>query len=224
MKRLPFRTEHLDWLEKYGLKNIPADACCYLKFEPGESIIREGDPLLWLLIVVSGHSKVCRSATNGKNLILCFYVSEGTIGEIELLAGKEHATAAMIAISPFECVAVDYQLCIRELETNVVFSRRLGYEMAQKMIRNDDRLLSSALCTGEQRLCSYILQNSDRGLFTDILTDTSCSIGVSYRHLLRMLNQLCADKILEKRKSGFYILNEEDLVHRSCDSIERNTL
>lgn len=217
MERLPFQTEYLSWLAKYGLQDVPRADCCRLRFEPGECIIREGDPLLWLGIVIRGRSKVCRTAANGKNLILCFYVSDGTIGEIELLAGKEYATATMLAISTFECVAVDYRFCLKELGTNAVFLRQLGNEMAQKMIRNDDNLLSCALCTGEQRLCSYILQNSNRGMFMDVLTDTSCSIGVSYRHLLRMLNQLCADHVLEKQKSGFYVLDYDALVRRSCE-------
>ncbi len=218
MKMLPFQMEYLDWLASYGLQNIPQNVCHYLHFEPGEIITREGDLLLWMLIVVSGHSKVCRTAANGKNLILCFYISNGTVGDIELLAGKEYATATMIAISPFECIAVDYQTCIKELRTNTLFLQRLGYELAQKMLRNDERLLSSALCTGEQRLRSYILENSNRDMFTDVLTDVSCSIGVSYRHLLRMLNQLCTNKILEKRQNGFHILDRKHLIRLSCDS------
>lgn len=218
MIKLPFQMNYLDQLAKYGLQNIPKDSYSHLKFEPGEVMIREGEPILWLSIIISGRSKVYRTTTNGENLILCFYISEGTIGDIELLADKKYAIATMIAISPLECIAVDYQTCVKELKINATFSRQLGYEIAKKMINSDNKLLFSALCTGEQRLCSYILQNSNRGMFTDILTDVSCSIGISYRHLLRILNHLCIDKILEKRQNGFYILDQENLIRRSCDS------
>ncbi len=66
----------------------------------------------------------------------------------------------------------------------------------------------------------YILQNSHRSLFRDTLTDVSCSVGMSYRHMFRLLGQLCEEGILEKRESGYCIMKKEELARRSHTAAE----
>ena len=62
LKRLPLRKEHAARLAEYGLQNIPLNACCCLRFSAGEEVLREGQPIGWLSIVVDGNAKVCRTA------------------------------------------------------------------------------------------------------------------------------------------------------------------
>lgn len=183
-------------------------------------MLREGQPIGWLAIVVSGSAKVCRTAPNGKSLILCYYISGGLIGEIELLTRQGNATCSVKAVTDFVCIAVNCQDCLAELKTNVIFLNKLGMELAKKLTASSDNFTSNALCTGEQRLCAYILQNSHGGLFCDTLTDVSCSVGMSYRHMFRLLGQLCEEGILKKRESGYYISNQEELVRRSHTAAE----
>ncbi|MFR3758601.1 MAG: cyclic nucleotide-binding domain-containing protein, partial [Hungatella sp.] len=175
------RKEHAARLAEYGLQNIPLNACCCLRFSAGEEVLHEGQPISWLSIVVDGNAKVCRTAPNGKSLILCYNISRGLIGEVELMARQFNATCSVKAVTDFECIAVSYQNCLAELKTNLVFLNKLGTELAEKLTTSSDNFTSTALCTGEQRLCAYILQNSHRGLFRDTLTDVSCSVGMSYR-------------------------------------------
>lgn len=131
-----------------------------------------------------------------------------------------NATCSVKAVTDFECIAVSYQNCLAELKTNLVLLNKLGTELAEKLTTSSDNFTSTALCTGEQRLCAYILQNSHRGLFRDTLTDVSCSVGMSYRHMFRLLGQLCEEGILEKRESGYYIKNQEELARRSHTAAE----
>lgn len=218
MKKLPLENIHVQKLKEYGLQGVPFSACQCLRFAPGETVAREDETISRLAVVVQGRAKVCRTAANGKNLILCWYISEGMIGEVELLTGKRKATTTVTAISDFECVTVDFQYCAAELKTNLMFLNKLGSVLAEKLVGSTDNLASSFLYSGEQRLCSYILRNASRGIFNDMLTDVSCSICVSYRHLSRMLNRLCADGVLQKRKSGFFIQCQNELVRRSCET------
>lgn len=220
LKRLPLRKEHAARLAEYGLQNIPLNACCCLRFSAGEEVLHEGQPISWLSIVVDGNAKVCRTAPNGKSLILCYNISRGLIGEVELMARQFNATCSVKAVTDFECIAVSYQNCLAELKTNLVLLNKLGTELAEKLTTSSDNFTSTALCTGEQRLCAYILQNSHRGLFRDTLTDVSCSVGMSYRHMFRLLGQLCEEGILEKRESGYYIKNQEELARRSHTAAE----
>lgn len=215
LKRFPLKKTLIDKLAEYGLQNIPLDSCFYLHFSSGEEVLREGLPISWFYIITNGRAKVCRTDPNGKSLILCYYISDGMIGEIELMTKQEICTSTVMAITDFECIAIDYQNCMEELKTNTFFLNKIGVALAEKLSRSSDNFTSSALCTGEQRLCSYILQTSHHNIFNDILADVSCSIGLSYRHLFRLLTQLCEDKILDKRNSGYYILNRKELERRS---------
>ena len=149
LKRLPLRKEHAARLAEYGLQNIPLNACCCLRFSAGEEVLHEGQPISWLSIVVDGNAKVCRTAPNGKSLILCYNISRGLIGEVELMARQFNATCSVKAVTDFECIAVSYQNCLAELKTNLVFLNKLGTELAEKLTTSSDNFTSTALCTGD---------------------------------------------------------------------------
>lgn len=53
------------------------------------------------------------------------------------------------------------------------------------------------------------------GVFREPLSDTAQSVAVSYRHVFRIMNKLCAQGILEKTEEGFRILDPEALRRRS---------
>ena len=76
------KKKHIDKLSKYGLDANHLKQCTIFRFAPGETIYQEDFPITWLGIVVDGKAKVCCSSANGKNLVLCYFVSTGTIGGI----------------------------------------------------------------------------------------------------------------------------------------------
>ena len=208
LKRLPLKKEHTACLAEYGLQNVPISACCCLRFAAGEDVLREGHPIGWIAIVVEGNAKVCRTAPNGKSLILCYNISHGLIGEIELMTRQVNATSSVKAVTELECVAVSYQNCLAELKTNLVFLNKLGTELAEKLTASSDNFTSTALCTGEQRLCAYVIQNSHRGLFCDTLTDVSCSGGMSYRHMLSESLNKTRSFLPQAKQISFYSYTE----------------
>ena len=215
MKTVPLTQRHLALLEQYHLAGLPRGSCAGVVFEPGERIAREGVELQRLLLVLSGTAKVCRTAPNGKNLILCYYVSSGLIGEVELLTQQLPATTTVTALSRFEGVGIDFSSCLPELAHNTAFVRMLSTSLAEKLCTSSENYALAALCTAEERLCAYILQNAPRGLFSDVLSDVSCSVGTSYRHVFRLLGGLCADGVLEKTPAGYRILDPEALWRRA---------
>ena len=215
MKAIALTPEHLALLASYHLEGLPGPCCTGVVYRPGETVTREGAPIECLLLVVRGLAKVCRTAPNGKNLILCYYLSSGVVGEIELLTQQPPATTTVTAVSSFECVRVDLRSCLAELDRNLPFVRMLGAGLAEKLCASSDSCVLAALCTAEERLCAYILKNAPQGLFADVLSDVACSIGTSYRHVLRLLAGLCADGVLEKTPAGFRIRAPEELARRA---------
>lgn len=219
MRSGPLKKEHFDRLEGYGIRNMPLDQCLCLRFEAGETILHEGMEILYLLIVVTGKAKVCSAAENGRDLILCFYISDGIIGDVELMTNTYIAATSIIAMTDFQCIALPYEAYAAELKKNLTFLNILGKELSVKLLRSSRNYVSGALHSGEERLCSYILQASHENIFAEMLTDVACSTGMSYRHMFRLLNQLCADGILQKRENGYLILDRSRLIRRAPESV-----
>ena len=219
MKRTPLEKKNFDILSGYGIHSIEPNACECMRFKAGETILNEGAPITHLLIVVSGKAKVCSTAENGKDLLICYYISGGIMGDIELMTNTYVAATSIAAVTDFECISLPYKRNAADLKNNIEFMNRVGYELALKLLGSSKSRVNASLYSGEARLCSYILEAAHGDKFDDTLTDTACSIGISYRHLLRLVNKLCQDKVLEKKKKGFAVTDRKALISRSADGI-----
>lgn len=219
MKRTPLEKKHFDILSGYGIHNIEPNACECMRFKAGETILNEGAPITHLLIVVYGKAKVCSTAENGKDLLICYYISGGIMGDIELMTNTYVAATSIAAVTDFECISMPYKRNAADLKNNLEFMNRVGYELAVKLLGSSKSRVYASLYSGEARLCSYILEASRGNEFNDTLTDVACSIGMSYRHMFRLLNKLCDDRVLEKKKRGFIIADRDALISRSAERI-----
>lgn len=208
---------HLDLLDKYGLLDHQS-VCTVRKFSSGETIFAQGVEYKYIMIVVSGKVKVCTSAPSGKDLVLAYYLSSGLIGDVELMSDTTYATASVITLSAFECIIVPFQDNQDSMFQNLTFMTTLAKGLSENLISSSYNYTSNALYSGEQRLCTYILQGAYKNYFFDNLTDVAATIGISYRHLLRLLNKLCDDAILKREKRRFQILDKEQLVKRSSEA------
>ena len=208
---------HLDLLDKYGLLDHQY-VCTVRKFSSGETIFAQGVEYKYIMIVVSGKAKVCTSAPSGKDLVLAYYLSSGLIGDVELMSDTTYATASVITLSAFECIIVPFQDNQDSMFQNLTFMTTLAKGLSENLISSSYNYTSNALYSGEQRLCTYILQGAYKNYFFDNLTDVAATIGISYRHLLRLLNKLCDDAILKREKRRFQILDKEQLVKRSSEA------
>ncbi len=218
MQSSRLKKEHIKKLEEYGISNMNLNAGLCQRYKPGEAIYHEGMPISSLLIVVKGRAKVCTTAKNGKDLVLCYYISDGIMGDIEMMTNATTAASSVMAITEFECIALPYKNYAPDLKNNLAFLNKLGRELSNKLLISSKNYVFTALHSGEERLCSYILESSHHNVFRDVLTDVSSSTGMSYRHMFRLLNQLCADKILDKKDNGYLIIDREELIRRSADS------
>jgi CRP/FNR family putative post-exponential-phase nitrogen-starvation transcriptional regulator len=211
------KQHHLDLLNKYGLLDHQS-VCEVQQFKSGETIFSQGVEYKYIMIVVSGKAKVCTSAPSGKDLVLAYYLSSGLIGDVELMSNTTYATASVITLSPFEVIIVPFQDDQDSIFKNLTFMTTLARGLSENLINSSHNYTSNALYSGEQRLCTYILQGSYKNYFFDNLTDVAATIGISYRHLLRLLNKLCDDGILKREKRKFQITDMEQLKYRSSEA------
>jgi len=198
-------------LASCGIKAEELSAVARLHFSRGEMFVKDGMPLRWLLFPVSGKAKVCLTSKNGKTLILNYYVSGGIIGDIELMCNAKDAYTTLVALTDFVCIGIPVRENRKKLCGNLAFMNRVGKELAEKLLNSTNGFMADALHTARERLCSYILQTSCDGIFAEKLTDTASSVGISYRHLMRLMKELCERKALQRGNNGYRILNRKML-------------
>ena len=63
----------------------------------------------------------------------------------------------------------------------------------------------------ENRLAAFIQLSADQGVYKEKHTEICEYLGVSYRHLLYVLAQFCEEKILEKHKTSYHIIDDKRL-------------
>jgi len=211
MKKRAVTDRELKQLEIYGLKKNDVAEPAVIEFESEEFLLREGDPIYDLYFVLSGKAKVCMDVANGKRYVLCYFVSNGIIGDLELMAGQTEAFATVQAVTNFTCIGIPLALNAPLLKRNISFLNHIGKELAYKLKQSDTNSAVTVLHTLEERLAAYIIQTAVNGVFCETLTDVASLLGASYRHLLRCLDKLCAGGILRKQKNGFVITDEAGL-------------
>lgn len=202
-------------MRRYGLAPEKLTGCSARIYSFGERIISAGETCGRLFIVTQGRAKVGVTAPNGKDLILCFYLSDGLMGDLEMFCGAETNTTSVTAAGALHCIAIPVASNFAYLDGNLAFTKIAASELAKKLLRSSNSVVESTLYTAEIRLCRHILAASDSGCFRDTMTNTAHSIGVSYRHLYRMMGSLCREGLLKKTDAGYRILDGAGLERRA---------
>ncbi|MBV7390805.1 cyclic nucleotide-binding domain-containing protein [Enterococcus alishanensis] len=215
MNRNELTEEYLPILQKWQLKSQELKDCQIFIFNPRERIVTEDEEINHFLLMVSGRAKVCNFASNGKNLILGYYISAGLIGDVELMTHQKTATSTIVSISECICIAIPIKQNYQILRNNLQFINALAEELAKKLNENSHNYFASAVYSGEARLAYYILENAYKNYFQDNLRDVAGSVGLSYRHLFRILNHFIDEGLLEKKDEGYFIKEAAILKEKS---------
>lgn len=197
-------------LEDFGLERSDYPDARLRQYRRGEFLCRQGCPMEELLFVVEGRVKVCAVTPADKTLLFCYNGPGTLVGEVELMTG-EAVTTSLQADGTVRCVALPMKKYAASLRGNIRFMNRVAHMLAQIVARNAVNDTFNILAPLEARLRAYIAHSQRQGVFAGRLTETAEYLGVSYRHLLRTMNDLCARGILEKTRGGYRILQPLEL-------------
>ncbi len=204
-------------LQEYDLVALDPSRALLIRFERGEWLMLAEQELKYLYILLSGKAKVCTSETGGRNLLLCYYISDGILGDVELMMGRREAISSVQALTQVVCIGLPMGVYAPALLAHPPFLLRVGKGLANKLHDSVANTTEIILRPFEARLCSYLLQSAQDGLFSERLLDVSEQLGVSYRHLLRSLRNLCDAGILKKQPNGYLIINERGLRKKAAE-------
>ena len=211
MQKQKLPEQYASALAEYALDWMDLSAAVLIRFERCEWMLLAEQEISYLYVMLSGKAKVCMSDAGGRNLLLCYYVSEGIMGDVELMMGRHEAISSVQAVSTVECIGLPLSVYAPALLSHLPFALRAAKGLAIKLHDSVASTTEIILRPFEARLSSYLLQSAQGGVFSERLIDVAEQLGVSYRHLLRALKALCEEGVLEKRKDGYHILKETEL-------------
>lgn len=187
------------------------DICPYtsiVKFDSGESILREGENPAFLYYLMDGRAKLFISQENGRISLINFLNAPCFIGEMELL-GAQNAANGVMAITPCTCYAIHIDDCKSQILNDAKFLRHLCLFLSKKAIGNTANYTQNQSYPLEVRLANFILLTSCNRMYREKHTEVSEFLGVTYRHLLYVLADFVKRGLLKRTKQGYYI---QDLI------------
>ena len=215
MQAMTMNEEGRRVLGAYGLDEAMLRGCRVEQYEDGEFLFVQGTPLDAIRIVFDGTAKLSIQTQSGKSLILCYYISDGILGDMELMKGGAVATTTVIAASRLWCVAIPLEANEAYLRSSVPFLNCVGRELSEKLMKSSDAHTASALYSSEARLCAYLLMIAQQDALRENLTDVAQAVGISYRHVFRIMHKLCDDGALERTDAGYRIADRQLLQRRA---------
>jgi CRP-like cAMP-binding protein len=209
LRLLKINKEHMEFLVANGLEFVNADYIFLRSYHKGEYLFRQGEQINCIYLLYQGKVNVSVTSNNGKTLLLSICKNPTLLGEIEFFTDGLATTNALamdrslLLIIPFAQV--------RNVEGNERFLSFLGLSLAKKLTRTVQNNTLNILNLADTKVSSYILLTNVNGRFQANLTKVAELLGISYRHLLRTLETLCKEGILEKDRHTFVIRDMEGL-------------
>lgn len=193
-------------LQKCGLSDVPLRDCNIKYYHAGEPVLYQGHPLESIFIILHGTVKVSTQAESGKELTLCYHKPGDILGDIGFMMGSSTATSMVFAVSDTACIAIPLSENTEALKNCIPFLNYIGKLLAEKLLNRGEAQTATALAPAKIRLCAYILQMEKNGFFREPLVETAQVLGISYRHIFRLIRRLCDDHVLLHTGSGYQIL------------------
>ncbi|MEN8644230.1 Crp/Fnr family transcriptional regulator [Bacillus cereus group sp. BceL062] len=183
-------------------------------FEKGKFICNIDAEMDRLYFVVKGKVKVYTITPEGKKLILRFINPLAVVGDLELIQ-KSKTHNVVEACSDVVAISISNTVIRNKLLHDPIFMNFLLENIANTLKISTRFTALNLLYPVEVRVASYLLSistDSNGNMYKEDLDATSISsiadfIGVSYRHVIRVLQKLNKEKLIEK-KNGVIVIKD----------------
>lgn len=194
-------------------------------FEQGEIICSQGEASQYLYVLVKGKVKIYTNSPDGNTLILSFKKPLEVIGDIEYVRGIDIVNTVE-AVSSVCMIGIHHRWLRKYASQHSPFLQFLLDIITKKFHLKNNSMSLNIMYPVEVRLASYLLSvsldESDLHFNNQInisIKDAANLIGTSYRHLNRVITQLCAEGLIERNKGSILVKDIEGLRDLAGDNI-----
>jgi CRP-like cAMP-binding protein len=187
-----------------------------LEASKGEVICAKGERPERLYFLVQGKLKIYTTLPNAKSLLLRFSMPPALVGDLELVNGKE-AKNTVESVNKSLLLSVSYRYLQNTYAENPRFLHFMLSHVTHKLYTFSNLSSLNLLYPVESRFASYLLSTMEQGeqiteeIQTSKLTELADMLGTSYRHLNRVILDLCDREIIRKEQRNIVICNLEQL-------------
>lgn len=178
-----------------------------VSFEKGEMIIRQSYQPNYFYYIVKGSAQVRNLLPNGKLLAVNILKAPCFMGEMELIDSEAYPLE-VFAREETWALAWEMNYAKEILLQDVQFLKLLAKSISNKERLAIEKLAQQRGYSANVRLAQFILDNSIDGVFRIKKVDVADFLGISYRHTEKLFNDFVEERVLEKKKTNYYICDE----------------
>lgn len=185
-----------------------------VKYKQNERIINQGDEATTLYFLLEGKCRVFAINKEGKLLVINIIIAPALVGEIELISEDDSFFVETIEKSIL--LALPYENCKDRLLKDNKFLYHLCESLIEKEREHALNLTQVSSYPLENRLAKFLIENAYNNKITLKKTVIAESLGVSYRHLEKVMNDFVLEGILKKERLVYTIINKKALLAKAA--------
>ncbi|MBR0462569.1 MAG: transcriptional regulator YeiL [Erysipelotrichaceae bacterium] len=189
------------------------DAAYLVRCRHNEILIRQGDEADTLYYLVKGKCRATAVNSEGKLCVINTITAPNLIGEIEFIS--EDDSFSVEAVEDSLLIALPYEACRDMLLNDPKFLFHLCELLTEKEREHAIKLTQAASFPLENRLAQFLLENAINKEISLRKTVIAESLGVSYRHLEKVMKDFVEQGILKKEKFVYTITDEKELLDKA---------
>lgn len=187
-------------------------------FDRNEYIIREGVPSEYLFFMAEGEVRYFSVSNTGRIIPFGGTNSFRVFGEVASLWGLTPSVTVQAEKKTY-ALAIDLRENRDTILNDNSFLRYICQILSDRISLLNDNMVAYSTNSAESRLATFILQNTDQnGLLTASLATCSEALGISYRHIIRIMNGFLQSGIIKKEKRHYYLLDENSMSDLASDT------
>jgi CRP/FNR family transcriptional regulator len=190
------------------------------RFEPGDAILRRGEPCPGLFAVDSGLVKVFNLAPNGREHVLHLCGPGRTFAEVAAFGGFDMPASAA-ALEPTRCLMLPAEPLRRLLDDDHALCRQLLVGLSFWVRRLVGNLEDLALRDAGGRLAAWLLEAppDDRGRISPpgLKRDWANRLNLTSETISRLLRKLTEDGVLEAESARRFRIRDREALERLAE-------
>ena len=196
-----FRPDHYDQLS-------------LIEYDKNEVVVLEGQTFTFVGIILLGEIDIHPCNDSGREMFLTRLKKHDFIGEVEFFNQQPYYHTG-ITISKTRILVISKGLMQNELMQSLDFCHFLCHRFSNKLIDHSSKFSSNKLYSAHYRFIKYLLERVRRN--GDIIDNfkgvaVSKQIGISERHLKRIIFDLVEEHIIVKRAHEIEVLDYNALI------------
>lgn len=194
--------------------------------EKGDILCAKGDQLHQMHFILEGKIKIYTTLPNGKSLLLRFNNPLAIIGDVEFVTQYE-ARNTVEFVHRSLSVALPFKVLQENYRNHAPFLQFILHRISHKLYTSSNSTSLNLLYPVENRFASYLLSTlstdpsstASQELKTSKLTEVAELLGTSYRHLNRVIRNLCATAVIERKKGALMIKDRDKISELASGNI-----